>query len=224
MQTLARLFSSSPFAPLQAHMETVASCVLQLPSLFNALKEGNFDLVETIGKEISSLEHKADCEKNDIRNHLPSSLFLPISRAGLLEILSLQDSIADKAEDTAVLLSLRRLSFNDLFEKVFFNFLNKNLEAFDQVATIIKNLHSLLESSFGGSLADSVRKQIHCVATIEHEADVLQSILLKKLFSDESSLLMVEKDFSLWLKVVRSLSSISNDSEKLANRISMLLE
>lgn len=224
MQTLARLFSSSPFAPLQAHMETVISCVLQLPKLFAALKEEDFDLVDTLGKEISSLEHKADCEKNDIRNHLPSSLFLPIARAGLLEILSLQDSIADKSEDTAVLLSLRNLSFNSLFEETFFNFLNKNLEAFEQVSIIIKDLHSLLESSFGGSLADSVRKQIHRVATTEHETDVLQSVLLKKLFSDENSSLMVEKDFFLWLKVVRSLSSISNDSEKLANRISMLLE
>ena len=71
--------------------------------------------IEKLVADLSRMEHEADLTKNDIRNHFPKSLFLPIDRAHFLEILSVQDSIADKAEDIGILLTLRPLeSFRNI--------------------------------------------------------------------------------------------------------------
>lgn len=107
MLTIARLFGKSPFAPLQTHMNKVGSCIEKLKKMFDVLAKMDIDKVEKLAAELSSLEHEADLTKNDIRNHLPKSLFIPIDRGQFLEILSIQDSIADKAEDIGILLTLR---------------------------------------------------------------------------------------------------------------------
>ena len=78
MLTIAKLFGKSPFSPLQSHMDKVKGCVLLLEDLFSALKEKNYTKVKEIGENISKKEHEADLTKNDIRNHLPKSLFMPI--------------------------------------------------------------------------------------------------------------------------------------------------
>ena len=109
MLNIARLFGKSPFAPLQSHMKKVAICIEKLATVFAALPKMDMEKIEKLVHELSDLEHEADLTKNDIRNHLPKSLFLPIDRAHFLEILSIQDSIADKAEDIGLLLTLRPL-------------------------------------------------------------------------------------------------------------------
>ena len=109
MLTIARLFGKSPFAPLQTHMNKVGSCVDKLVRIFDILLKGDSEKIERLVEELSQLEHEADLTKNDIRNHLPKSLFLPIDRSHFLEILSIQDSIADKAEEIGILLTLKPL-------------------------------------------------------------------------------------------------------------------
>lgn len=222
MLTILNLFGRSPFAPLQSHMERVSQCVYKTIPFFEALESKDYGRVEQIMSEISELEHKADLLKNDIRNHLPKSLYLAIDRSNLLEILSIQDSIADKVEDVAVLATLRKLEMSDLFANEFHAFLAKNIEAFNGAQNIIKELHDLLESSFGGIEAEKVRSMVEDVAFKEHEADLLQRKLLKKVF--ENDLGMGFPSFYLWQKIFESLASISNLSENLGNRIRMNLD
>ncbi len=222
MQTLARLFGRSPFSPLQTHMEKVAICVKQILPLFDALAKKDYKQVASIAKEVSRLEHEADLTKNEIRNNLPTGLFLPIARGSLLEILALQDNIADQMEDVAVLLTFRDLEIPQAFEVEFQEFLKKNLETFEGVYRIIREMGQLLESSFGGQEAEKVRKMVEGVALKEHECDVLQRTLLKKLFQECDS--MSGPSFFLWMKVIQELASLSDESEKLANRVRMTLE
>lgn len=222
MRNIFNLFGKSPFAPLQSHMEKVSTCVHLLPSLFEALKVGDQALAEKIAAEISLKEHEADITKNDIRNHLPKSLFLALDRGSLLDILTMQDSIADRAEDVAVLTSLKPIKLLPAFQVSFDIFLKKNLECFDGARAIIQELHELLESSFGGIEADKVRTMVEAVAFREHEADVLQRTLLKDLFAAENELTL--SSFHLWQRIIENLSDLSNISEKLAYRIRMTLE
>lgn len=222
MQTLAKLFGRSPFAPLQTHMIKVAGCVQEIIPLFEALEKKDEDLVAKIAEKISKLEHEADLTKNDIRNHLPTSLFLPIARENILEILSLQDDIADKAENIAILLTLREIQIEPIFANEFREFLNKNLETFNEVHKVIKELEELLESSFGGSEAEKVKKLVESVAYKEHESDLLQKKLLMKLFRECDG--MPFPKFFLWLKVTQEISGLSDISESLANRVRMTLE
>lgn len=222
MLTILKLFGRSPFAPLQTHMESVAKCVHSLVLLCEALEVKDYVRLEELANQISTLEHDADLIKNDIRNHLPQGLFLPIHRSNLLDILSLQDSIADQVEDVAVLVSLKPLEILPVLKEEFNLFVKKNIETFDEVQLIIKDLHELVESSFGGAEAKRVRAMVDEVAYLEHEVDLIQRKLLKKLFSAEAELTFVT--FYQWQRLIYSIGSISNLSENLAYRIRMTLE
>ncbi|MEC7839232.1 MAG: TIGR00153 family protein [Chlamydiota bacterium] len=222
MFTIMKLFAESPFAPLQSHMDCIAACVHKLPELFSALRKGNQESLNEIVKQISKLEHKADLTKNDIRNHLPRGLFLPIDRAHLLEILTLQDSIADKSEDIAVLTTFKPLEILSEFDEIFQKFLDYNIDTFDKVRLIINELQDLLESSFGGKEAEKVRDMVDQVAYQEHEVDLLQRELMKSLIYAEDQ--MSYTTFFLWQRIIEALAEISNLSEKLAWRVRRTLE
>ena len=222
MLTILKLFGRSPFEPLKAHMDIIAECIHHLPNLFKALSAGDYEKVQIISNEISQLEHQADIIKNDIRNHLPKSLFLPVDKNQLLEIVSFQDSIADAAEDAAVLITLKPVKFLPSFEPIFYDFLKKNIETFDEVRIIINEMHDLLEASFGGAEAEKVNSVVDLVAYKEHEADLIQRELLKKIFSSENE--MSYTTFHVWQGTIHSLSAISNLSENLALRVRRMLE
>lgn len=222
MLTILRLFGRSPFAPLQSHMENVARCVHKLPALCEALEKHDYFLVEQIAAEISEHEHAADLIKNNIRNHLPKSLFLAIDRNNLLDILSIQDQIADKVEDVAVLMTLKPLTILPNFKEEFKDFLDKNIETFEVAFDIIKELTELLESSFGGIEAEKVRAMVDEVAFKEHQVDIVQQKLLKNVFKAED--LMSYTTFYQWQKIFENIAALSNLSENLACRVRMTLE
>lgn len=222
LTTLINLFGRSPFAPLESHMQKVASCVHMVPELFIEINKKDYHALEKIASKISELEHEADLTKNDIRNHLPKSLFLPIDRSHLLEILTIQDRIADTAEDVAILTTLKPIEMIDEFRGEFNLFLNKNIESFNSAQLIIKEMHSLLESSFGGNEAQKVKAMVDDVSFKEHEADLIQRQLLKHLFRSENKLSYTT--FNLWQRIFEGIGAISDLSENLANRVRMTLD
>jgi uncharacterized protein len=222
MYTIAKLFGKSPFAPLQTHMEKVALCIKQLPLLFEAIRKKNTKAIHSISKKISKLEHEADLTKNDIRNHLPKSIFLPIDRAALLEILSLQDSLADKAEDIGVIATIGMLESIPEIASDFEKFYSLNIKTFEKVKEVIKEFDSLLETSFGGLEATKVKEMTEKVSYMEHEVDTLQFKITRHLYELGDTLKYPV--FHLWMSLIKEIAAISNTSEKLANRVRMTLE
>lgn len=203
-------------------MEKVSSCVHLLTDLFRALKDGKTEELEKIAAQIGQEEHAADIIKNDIRNHLPKSLFLAMDRGSLLDLLSIQDDIADKAEDIAVLTTLVPLSLPLHFHEDFEIFLKKNIETFDGANNIIHELHELLESSFGGIEAKKVRLMADAIGAKEHEVDVIQTKILKKFFSSSEEFTL--STFHIWQKIFELVGDLSNLSERLANKLITTLE
>jgi uncharacterized protein len=222
MLTIAKLFGKSPFAPLQTHMKKVTGCVEKLTALFESMSEVEMERIEKFVGELSTLEHEADLTKNDIRNHLPKSLFMPIDRAHFLDILSIQDSIADKTEDIGMLLTLRPLEGFKDFKTSLRDFYLKNIEVFWDARQIIAEMDALLESSFGGIEAEKVKSMVEQTAYKEHEANLMKQLLMKQLFSNDNTL--SSPSFYLWLRLIEEIASLSKLSEKLANRIRMVLE
>lgn len=203
-------------------MDKVTECVFKVKNIIDAFYANDHESISRIAKEISRLEHEADLTKNDIRNNLPKNIFLPIDRQNLLQILSIQDSLADNAEDIGVLFTLKKLKILDFLKLDFDQFVEKNLHTFSKTQEIINALHELFQSSFGGVEAESVRGLIDDVAYNEHEADLIQRKILKQLFNSEQQLIYSE--FHLWMKILETIGNISNLSEKLANCIRTTLE
>lgn len=222
MLSIAKLFSKSPFSLLQIHMDKVACCVGQLPALFEALISQNMCEIEKIGERISRLEHEADLTKNDIRNDLlPKSLFLPVDRGALLDILSLQDALADQAEEIAKHAAMRKLPFAQV-QSDFLSLCEKNIEAFWLARKVMKELEELLESSFGGIEAQKVKGMIDQIAFCEYEMNLVRNQLIKKFYhlGDE----MPHPVFHLSIRLIEEIGSLAFVSEKLGNRVRMLLE
>jgi uncharacterized protein len=221
VNAMARLFGRSPFVPLQLHLDKVADCVEAAFSLLERIREGEDANVEETAREISKLEHKADLVKNDIRNNLPRGLFLAIDRGQLLEILSLQDSIADKAEDIGILMSLRSAKMLDSLVQPFGEYINENKDAFHKARDVMRELDALIESGFGGIEATRVVEMVDAVAESEHNCDIMQRKLMKLVLDHEDELSVGH--FFVWQRLLHEIAGISNYSEKLANRVRMLL-
>jgi len=222
MLNIARLFGKSPFAALRSHMKKVSLCIERLSDIFNAFFKMDMEKIEKLAVDLSRMEHEADLTKNDIRNHLPKSLFLPIDRAHFLEILSVQDSIADKAEDIGILLTLRPLESFRNFHEDLVAFFRKNELVFLNAKQIIEEIDELLESSFGGIEAEKVKTMVEQTAYKEYEADKLQKLFMKQLFTYGDMLNV--PTFNLWMRLIEEVGAISHLSERLANRIRMILE
>ena len=217
MSTIGKLFGRSPFGQIQMHMDHVSKCVHKMQEAIEAMTKDQFEELDDLAYEVSRLEHHADEVKNDIRNHLLRRFFLPIDKAEVLDILSLQDKLADTAEDVCKVITLKKLPFHDGVAELFSEFVDLNLQAFSLVASIISQLDELIESGFGGAEAEKIRSLAHDVAVAEHKADVVQVKLLKKIYENDENMSIGQ--FHLWMRVTRILSRISNDSENLANKV-----
>ena len=221
VNAMARLFGRSPFVPLQLHLDKVTDCVEAATKLLEQIGDGVEVDIEKTARVISLLEHKADLVKNDIRNNLPRGLFMAIDRGQLLEMLSLQDSIADKAEDIGVLMSIRATKIIETLVVPFKEYVQGNKDTFTKAKDVMRELDMLIESGFGGAEAAKVDQMIDAVAHAEHECDIMQRKLMKQVLDHEDD--MSVGDFFVWQRLLHEIAGLSNYSEKLANRVRMLL-
>lgn len=217
MSTIGRLFGRSPFSQLQQHMEQVTKCVDKMSEALAAAEAGKYELLDDFSGQVSQLEHQADQIKDDIRERLLKRFFMPIDRSDVLEILSLQDSLADTAEDVCKVLTLKPLPFPDEFREDFGRFVEFNVQACKIAATVINQMDELIESGFGGIEAERIRGLAKDTAFAEHQADLVQVRLLKKIYAHDEDFSVGE--FHLWMRVTRVLSRLANISENLSNRI-----
>ena len=220
-RTIFDLFAKSPFGPLQDHMREIMICVSMIPDLYRALEEGDEKTFLDLVEKIKDAEHEADKIKNEIRGDLPKTVFTPVDRDDLLEVLSLQDSISDYAEDVAVLLSMKSLPFPAAIRNEFWKFLDQVLVTVNHYAKINEELDELMEASFGGTEAGKVEEMINNLGREEHETDRLQHELVRKLLSMEEEIGTL--NVIMWMKVLEATGNMANGAEKVGNRLRLFL-
>ena len=222
MRTIAKLFGRSPFVPLQMHMEKVAECIEGIPEIMDAYRRQDKDEVASLATKLSRLEHEADLIKHDIRNSLPRGLFMPVDRANLLRILSIQDSIANRAENFGVLLTFKQARSFEGFEEAFDKLLAICLETFELARSVVNQLDELLETGFGGVEAQAVQELVGKVAQKEYESDLSQRELVRLLLANEEAISY--GDFFLWTRIIQQIGGIADRSENLAAAIRVTLD
>src|SRR5690554_2170197 len=104
------LFGRSPIGPMQQHIAKAHECAASLVPFFQAVIMEDWERVEQVQQEMTRLENEADKLKRNVRIHLPKSLFLPVPRSDLLELLSVQDKVANRAKDIAGLMLGRQMT------------------------------------------------------------------------------------------------------------------
>ena len=148
---LANIFGTSPVQPLERHMEIAYSCAKKLRPLFAAIVADDWDTALAIRGEIEALEHEADDVKKDIRLNMPKSLFMPVPREDLLELLLVQDKIANRTKDVSGVVIGRRMQIPEAIAEKFVEFVSRNVDAAKQARKSVRELDELFTAGFKGA-------------------------------------------------------------------------
>ena len=218
---LANLFGRNPFNALQEHMRVVIHCVDEVPGLFEALAAKDRDTVEAIKERIFDLEEQADTIKNQLREHLPRSLFLPVNRRDLLEVLDMQDNIADVAQDIAGLLVERPMFIPERMMEPLKELVKACVEVCHQAARLIEQLDELLEMGFRGREAAHLDEMITAINKTEDETDKQGLALARLLFQHEDTMNPVSVVF--WYRLIEWIGDLADYAEKVGNRLRLLI-
>ncbi|WP_183145276.1 TIGR00153 family protein [Legionella jordanis] len=215
------MFGPSPIRPIEQHMRKAHQCAKQLHPFFEAVLQEDWPTAESIQKKISYLEKEADLIKRDLRLHLPTGLFLPVSRTDLLELLSAQDRIANKAQDIAGLIVSRKMVIPQGLTKVFIPFLDRCLDASRQACKAINELDELLESGFRGNEVKIVEQMIVTLDEIEHDSDDKLADIRHRIFELEKDLPAIEVIFLY--KLVQWIGDLADHAQTVGGRLQILI-
>ncbi len=221
MRTIAQLFGKSPFGPLQEHMKKTKECVDLVRPLFEAVFREDTEEIQRITDLVSKLEHEADVIKNEIRDHLPRTLFMPVGRSDFFSVLSQMDSIPDSVEDLCVLLTLRKMTLPNELAPDLKDLLDKSLATFYRTFEVFAVVERVLGSPFGSSDTEKIFERINEVGMLEWETDKIQFALVKHMFDIEDQLDPIS--IFQWSKIFQKVGDLGNFSEKTADRLRALL-
>ncbi len=218
---ITKIFGASPVGPIQDHMDTCYKCAKELISFFEHVVNDDWDQVGTSRRRIVELEHEADDFKKQLRAQLPKSLFMPVPRQDLLELLLVQDRIANRARDVSGLVLGRRMQIPKTMQQDFLAFVSRNVDAAKKARKSIRELDELYETGFRGAEAELVESLVHELDQIEDETDVMQAKIRAELFSIESELLPVDVIFLY--RVIELTGEIGDMAERIGRRLEVLL-
>jgi len=215
------VFAKSPLKPLEKHIRLVATCCNQLKPFFRACVENDWEKAEEIRKQISELEKDADQLKREIRLELPNSLFMPVQRTDVLELLTQQDKIANKAKDISGRVIGRKLQIPDELSEPFFDYLSLCIDATEKAADVINELDDLLETGFKGREVDLVEKMINQLDKIEDGTDSMQIKLRRSLLAIEADLNPVDVIFLY--QIIEWVGELADLAERVGARLEIML-
>src|SRR5690606_31806132 len=204
----ASLFGKSPIKPMQDHMTAASAAANELIPFFEAVIADNWAEAEAIQQRIADKENHADDLKRQVRLHLPKSLFLPVARSDLLELLSIQDAVANCARDIAGIMLGRKMSVPAALQPKIMEFVHAAVEACDFALKAINELDELLQTGFRGREVKVVETLIVELDDREHLADKLEIEIRAALFSIEDELPPV--DVMFLYRVIEWIGELSN--------------
>ena len=218
---LGNLFGRSPIGPIQEHMQIANEAAEHLPELIQATADEDWERANAVFKAIRDAESEADKLKRSVRRHLPKSLFLPVPRSDLLQLVSIQDSVANTAKDFASVVMGRDLRFPEKLFPGVLELTGTCVACCQQALSAIQELDELLEVGFTGREVKRVEAMLKELDKLERRTDKQQFALRRKLFKLESELPPV--DVMFYYRVLALLSGIADAAEKVGDRLQILM-
>jgi predicted phosphate transport protein (TIGR00153 family) len=218
---LANIFGASPVKPLEKHVNIAYRCTRELNKFFAAVVAEDWDTATISRDKISVLEHEADNLKKKIRLHLPKSLFMPVPRQDLLELLLVQDKMANRTKDVSGLVFGRKMKIPAAIAKDFLKFVSRNVDAAKQARKSVRELDELFTTGFRGAEVSLVESLIEELDQIETDTDDRQADLRAALFEIEGELEPVDVIFLY--RVIELTGEIADMAERVGRRLELLL-
>ena len=217
----SKMFGSSPIKPMQEHMKVACQTAAQLIPFFEAAIADDWKKADKIQQKIATLENDADELKKNLRLQLPKSLFLPVPRSDLLQLLSEQDRIPNRAKDIAGIMLGRTMGFPKPLQKPMLGFVTAAVATSEQALKAINELDELLEAGFSGRELKIVEKLIKELDSLENKTDKLQIKIRATLFKLEADLPPVEVMFLY--RIFEWVGDLADRAQAVGSRLQMLL-
>jgi len=215
------LFRKSPFIALSEMMKEIVECTDRVPALYEAFISGDEKNRDRIAKEISDHEYKTDMIKIQIRQSLPSSIFMPVARGDILQIITSMDAIADTAEDLGILMTFKNIIVPDNMKEELRKFAKIVVDVVNLAKEVIDELGTLKEANFGGPESKIVSDLLDKINETEHETDKFQYNLTKAVLNSPKEIDCAS--LVLWLKILEVTGGIANSAKKMGNRIRLII-
>lgn len=218
---LSSVFGRSPIGPIQKHITKAHECAMELEPFFIAAFDGDWKQAELIQQKIVQLEHEADDMKRSVRLSLPNSLFLPVPRTDLLEIVTVQDKVANRAKDIAGIVLGRHMVIPPEIRTAFLNYLKRSIATSAQALRAMDELDELVETGFKGREVNLVEQLIDELDQIESETDEHQVEVRKILFRLEKDLPPVDVIFLY--KIIDWVGDLADRASRVGGYLQLLL-
>ncbi len=218
---LSSVFGRSPIGPIQQHIAKAHECATELVPFFDAVLAEDWQRAEQIQQHICQLEHDADKIKKQVRLSLPSSLFMPVPREDLLDIVSKQDKIANRAKDIAGLVLGRQMCIPTELHEAFARYVQRSVETSAQALKAMNELDELMETGFGRREVHIVQQMIEELDAIESDTDELQIENRRILFKLEANLPPV--DVMFLYKILDWVGDLADRASRVGSYLQLLL-
>ena len=221
VNTILGLFAKSPIKPLQEHINKVHQCCKLLLPFFEAVNGNDWEEAAKQREKISQLEKQADDLKREIRLKLPRGIFMPVERTDMLELLTQQDKIANKAKDISGRIIGRQLTLPADTQTDFMAYVKRCIDATLQAKKAINELDELLETGFKGREVELVEQMIHRLDEIEEDTDRLQIKLRRQFQQVETQYSPI--DMMFLYQILEWVGDLADQAERVGARLELML-
>jgi predicted phosphate transport protein (TIGR00153 family) len=211
----------SPFGQLLEHMEKVRECTDILGKGLIKYYNGNYKGFSDLAKKVSEIEHEADMIKRNLRNHLPTSLFMPVDKGKFMWALREQDKILDHAENLVKMLDMRHTKIPKELQEVFISHLKLVMKTVDAMQDAVRNIRDLIETSFVKREREQTKKYIYKVHELEWKADQKKYEMTQGIYNLEKKL--DPMDVYHLLKIADWVDDIADHAENVADWIRAMI-
>ncbi|ESP95198.1 MULTISPECIES: TIGR00153 family protein [Pseudoalteromonas] len=215
------VFAKSPIKPIEEHIKIVHQASESLIPFFEHVFKGEWTEADALRVNIRNLEREADALKREVRLQLPRGLFMPVERTDLLELITHQDKIANKAKDIAGRVVGREMVIPESIQNDFVAYLSRCVDATKQASKAINELDELLETGFRGREVVLVEKMLSELDAIEQDTDDMQIKIRQELRQVEAELNPV--DVMFLYKIIEWVGELADIAERVGARLEVML-
>ena len=202
-------------------MEICYQAAKELISFFDCVAQGDWENAQKSRARIVQLENQADGVKKQIRSHLPKSLFMPVAREDLLELVLVQDRIPNRARDVSGLVIGRNMEIPKAMHDLFLAFVSRNVDAAKKARKTIRELDELYETGFRGTEVELVESLVDELDQIENDTDDMQAQLRAQLHAIEEHLPPVNVMFLY--RVIELTGDVGDMAERIGRRLEVMI-
>ena len=217
---ISDVISNSPLALLERHAGVCLDCVERLPLYFAEAQANRWGRANDVREEICRFEGLADELKQDVRSNLPRGLWMSVSRADLLELVRVQDKMANGVKEVSGISLGRQLAFPAAMTSEVADFIDVVVQVSRVVVKIIGATRELSRSAFGTRQTNVILDFVSQVEADERRSDEMQATLRARLREYEAELSAVDAIFLYQL--LAAIGDIADNAEKVAHRAQII--